>query len=232
MSATSECAGHGTIGLAATLRYLDRIAPGHHRVETPVGVVSIEVHDSGEVSVDNVASYRLAKDVTVLVPQLGPVTGDIAWGGNWFFLVSSCPLELCLENVESLTDYAWQIRGALAHDGITGASGEEIDHIEFFGPPTNPLAHSRNFVLCPGKAYDRSPCGTGTSAKLACLHADGKLREGETWRQEGILGGLLEGTIRLRDGHIYPRIKGIAFVNGESRLLIDERDPFCWGVRH
>ena len=131
------------------------------------------------------------------VDGVGPISGDVAWGGNWFFLVSEPGQTLDLANVETLTDFAWKIRQALAGQGITGANGAEIDHIELFGPPNNPAAHSRNFVLCPGKAYDRSPCGTGTSAKIACLIADGKLRPGQVWRQESIVGSSFEawGTV-------------------------------------
>jgi len=124
-----------------------------------------------------------------------------------------------------------EIRQALGAHGITGAEGREIDHIELFGPPQNAEADSRNFVLCPGKAYDRSPCGTGTSAKLACLYADGKLREGQTWRQESITGSVFEGTVKVRDGRVYPSIKGSAFVNAEADLLLDARDPLCMGIR-
>jgi 4-hydroxyproline epimerase len=178
-----------------------------------------------------VASYRAAKDVEVEVPGLGRFVGDVAWGGNWFFLVEEHGEELTLENVERLTDVTWRIRQALAASGIRGSDGGEIDHIELFGPPTTPGAHGKNFVLCPGKAYDRSPCGTGTSAKVACLVADGKLREGEIWRQESIVGSLFEGSARIVDGRVHPRIRGSAYVNAESTLLLDPEDPFAMGIR-
>jgi 4-hydroxyproline epimerase len=222
--------GHGTIGLMVTLAHLGRIGPGIHRIETPVGVVSAELEESGDVVVRNVASYRLAKDVTVSVDGFGPVTGDVAWGGNWFFLVQGSAVPIEMKNVESLTDYAWRIRKALERDGVTGADGQEIDHIELFGPPESTRAHSKNFVLCPGKSYDRSPCGTGTSAKLACLCADGKLREGKVWRQESITGSIFEGSYRVEAGLVYPLIRGSAFVDAEAELILDERDPFCWGI--
>jgi 4-hydroxyproline epimerase len=223
--------GHGTIGLMATLAHMGRIAPGERRIETPVGTVQSILHESGEVTVDNVPSYRTAKKVPVEVEGYGVVTGDVAWGGNWFFLVSDPGQEIKLENVDRLTDYAWRIRQALVRSGIAGAEGQEIDHIELFGPPSRHGADSKNFVLCPGKAYDRSPCGTGTSAKLACLAADGKLRQGETWRQESIVGSLFEGSFRGAGERILPSIKGSAYITSEATLLLDPGDPFQTGIR-
>jgi 4-hydroxyproline epimerase len=222
--------GHGTIGLVATLAYMNRIKPGEHRIETPVGVVTALLHADGEVTVHNVASYRLAANVAIDVPSYGKVYGDVAWGGNWFFLVHDHSFELSLKNVEQLTNFTWAIRQALREQGITGAGGQEIDHIELFSPSSIPSVDSKNFVLCPGKAYDRSPCGTGTSAKLACLYAGGKIREGEIWRQESIVGSIFEGTISVRDGKVYPSIKGSAFVNAEAELVLDPNDPFCRGI--
>jgi 4-hydroxyproline epimerase len=223
--------GHGTIGLMATLSFLKRIAPGDHRIETPVGTVTAILHPDGKVTVNNIASYRLASNVEVEVPGYGAVRGDVAWGGNWFFLVREHSLELSLKNIEQLTNFTWAIRQSLNRRGITGAGQQEIDHIELFGPSNSPSADSKNFVLCPGKAYDRSPCGTGTSAKLACLYADGKLREGQVWKQESIVGSIFEGSISVREGKIYPSIKGSAFVNAEAELVLDPQDPFCAGIR-
>lgn len=223
--------GHGTIGLVATLSYLKRIAPGEHRIETPVGTVTANLHPDGKVSVNNIASYRLASNVEVDVPGYGTVRGDVAWGGNWFFLVREHSLELSLKNIEQLTNFTWAIRQSLNRHGVTGAGQQEIDHIELFGPANSPSVDSKNFVLCPGKAYDRSPCGTGTSAKLACLYADGKLREGQVWKQESIVGSVFEGSISVRAGKVYPSIKGAAFVNAEAELLLDPQDPFCAGIR-
>ena len=221
--------GHGTIGLVATLSHLGRLRPGAHRIETPAGVVTATLHGSGEVSVANVPSYRTRKGAAVDVDGLGRVTGDVAWGGNWFFLVEH-PGELHLRDVAALTDRAWRIRRALARAGITGEKEVEIDHIEFFAPSSTPGVHGRNFTLCPGGAYDRSPCGTGTSAKLACLAADGKLKEGDVWRQESIVGSVFEGSVRIADGVIHPTIKGSAFVTAEATLLGDARDPFASGI--
>ena len=221
--------GHGTIGLVTTLAHLGRIALGQHRIETPVGIVTATLHPGGEVSVTNVASWRERKAVTVDVPGIGPVAGDVAWGGNWFFLMSEHGQDLSPDRVDMLTDYCWRVRQALNAQGFP-----QVDHVELFGAPVAPAADSRNFVLCPGKAYDRSPCGTGTSAKLACLAADGKLTEGAAWVQESIIGSSLQGSFRWLDraaGRIEPLITGRAFVNAESKLLLDDQDPFCYGIR-
>ncbi len=223
--------GHGTIGLAVTLAYMGRIGPGAHRFETPVGVVTATLHDSADVTIENVPSYRSRKGVTVEAPGFGSFTGDVAWGGNWFFFVHEHSELVELANVDRLTECTWAIRQALSRNGITGDNGAEIDHIELFGPPSTASARSRNFVLCPGKAYDRSPCGTGTSAKIACLAADGKLAEGETWRQESIVGSVFEASYVRQGDEVLPRIRGSAFVNSEATLLLDSRDPFEWGIR-
>jgi len=223
--------GHGTMGVAVTLAHLNRIGPGRHRLETPVGVVSFEYCGRGRVTIENVPSYRSAKDVTVDVDGVGPVVGDVAWGGNWFFLTSAHGHELTLSNVDGLTDFAWRIRQALKRQGITGDDGAEIDHIELIGPARSPEADARNFVLCPGKAYDRSPCGTGTSAKVACLIADGKLGVGEVWRQESIVGTVFEATGRLVGDRVVPQVTGSAFVTAEATLIFDPDDPFRTGIR-
>jgi 4-hydroxyproline epimerase len=223
--------GHGTIGLVATLAYMGKLRSGNHRIETPVGIVSAVLHDSGEVTVNNVASYRSAAHVGVEVPGYGKVYGDVAWGGNWFFLVGDHRMELTLGNIDKLTNFTWAIRQALHGNGIAGPDGKEIDHIELFGPSALPGVDSKNFVLCPGKAYDRSPCGTGTSAKLACLYADGKIREGQTWKQESIVGSVFEGSIKVREGKVYPSITGSAFVTAEADLILDPQDPLRMGIR-
>jgi 4-hydroxyproline epimerase len=224
--------GHGMIGLAVTLAHLGRMRPGRHRVETPVGSVDVELGQDGRVTIGNVPSYRLASGVRVEVEGRGSVTGDVAWGGNWFFITAVPDVPLVPANVEALTDLAWRMRRALASAGVTGEGGAEIDHIELVGPSPIVGIDARVFVLCPGKAYDRSPCGTGTSAKLACLHADGKLAPGQVWRQESILGSVFEARFALDgSGRVLPRITGSAFVTAESMLLLDERDPLCWGIR-
>lgn len=223
--------GHGSIGLAVTLAHLGRISPGQHILETPPGNVSLVLHDQHRVSVSNVESYRYRKDVSVKVAGIGSVTGDVAWGGNWFFLVSEHGQTLTLDNVDALTDYTWAIRKALEEQGITGRDKQLIDHVELFARADDPTrADSKNFVLCPGKAYDRSPCGTGTSAKLACLVGDGKLEPGDTWRQEGITGSIFEAQATEAGNGILPVITGEAFITSESTLIVDPDDPFRFGL--
>lgn len=221
---------HGTIGLMVTLSHLGRIELGEHRIDTPVGTVTATLHERGEVTVANVASRRTATRVGVDVPGYGTVRGDIAWGGNWFFLVSEHSFELELKCIDELTQFAWAIRQALATKGIRGEGGGEIDHIELFSPSSTSGIDSKNFVLCPGKAYDRSPCGTGTSAKLACLYAEGKLRPGGVWRQESIVGSVFEGQVRVDNGHVIPIIKGSAYITSEADFIFDPSDPFRYGI--
>ena len=221
--------GHGTIGVAVTLGHLGRIGAGRHPLETPVGMVACDYDGANTVAIENVPSYRHAKAVSVEVPGHGRVTGDVAWGGNWFFLVSEHGQQLELSRVAALTGFTQRIRQALTELHVTGADGAEIDHIELFGPPRDSANHSRNFVLCPGGAYDRSPCGTGTSAKLACLAADGKLAEGDVWRQESILGSVFEASYQRRNGQLIPRIKGTAYITSEATLLLDSVDPLSVG---
>jgi 4-hydroxyproline epimerase len=223
--------GHGTIGLVTTLAHLGKIRPGTHRIETPVGVVTAILHENGEVTVQNVASYRHRKAVGIEVEGYGAMTGDVAWGGNWFFLVENHRQELEPSNIDKLLDCTWKIRQALVHNGITGKDGMEIDHIELIAPSKKPGIHSKNFVLCPGRAYDRSPCGTGTSAKLACLVADGKFKPGDIWRQESIIGSVFEGSVQIVGSQVIPSIKGSAFITGEATLILEANDPWCHGIR-
>ncbi|MFC5697735.1 4-hydroxyproline epimerase [Pseudomonas sp. GCM10022186] len=222
--------GHGTIGLVASLAHMGRIRPGVHRIETPVGTVEATLHEDRSVSVRNVPAYRYRKDVRLEVPGIGQVVGDIAWGGNWFFLIADHGQRVAGDNLDALTAYTCAVKQALEDQGIRGEDGGEIDHIELFAEDAD--ADSRNFVLCPGKAYDRSPCGTGTSAKLACLAADGKLAAGEPWRQASIIGSQFEGRFEwLEDGRIVPTIRGRAHLSAEATLLLEDDDPFAWGIR-
>ncbi|WP_417851192.1 proline racemase family protein [Thalassoglobus sp.] len=226
-----QMCGHGTIGVAVALAYLNRVQLGRHQLDTPVGTVAFELLDTNRVTIQNVPAYRYRSDVEVHVEGLGQIRGEIAWGGNWFFLVNDHEQDLNINNVETLTKITWAIRQALTANGITGENGKEIDHVELFGPPVDPQNDSRNFVLCPGKAYDRSPCGTGTSAKLACLYADGKLAAGEIYRQESIIGSLFEGSVQEENGKVIPSITGTAYVNAETTLILDLNDPFRFGIR-
>jgi 4-hydroxyproline epimerase len=224
--------GHGTIGLAVTLAHLGRIEPGVHRIETPVGIVTAELHDRHRVTVSNVPSYRHAADVRVDVPGYGEVTGDVAWGGNWFFIVRTPDIAIDASNVERLNAFSRHVRRALAARNVRGANGAEIDHVEVYAPLSSTAKGSRNFVLCPGDAYDRSPCGTGTSAKLACLFARGELSPGETWRQESVIGTAFDATfVSAGDGRVLPRITGSAYVTAESTLIFDDDDPLRDGIR-
>jgi 4-hydroxyproline epimerase len=222
--------GHGMVGVVVTLSHLGRIGAGRHRLETPVGVVAVDFDGARQVTIANVPSWRYRNDVVVQVDGIGAIIGDIAWGGNWFFLVSEHGQSLELAYAATLTSFAWKIRLALADQKITGADGAEIDHIELFAPPRDPAAKSRNFVLCPGKAYDRSPCGTGTSAKIACLIADGKLQPGQLWRQESIVGTCFDAWAQRDGERILPFIRGSAHVTAEATLLLDDADPFRWGI--
>lgn len=223
---------HGTIGLGVTLAHMGKISAGSHRVETPVGLITLSLHDNGSVSVDNVPSYRFRSQVEVDVPGYGKVSGDIAWGGNWFFLIQDQGPSVKRENIVELTHFTSSVKEALAQQGITGDHGDEIDHIESFGPPIDPTkADSKNFVLCPGNAYDRSPCGTGTSAKLACLYADGKLAPGHVWRQAGILDSVFEGVVTpLDEFRVIPTVSGRAWISGESIYHFSADDPFRHGI--
>lgn len=221
--------GHGTIGLVVSLAHLGRIQPGVHRIETPVGTVQATLHDDRSVSVRNVPAYRYRKAVSLEMPGHGTVTGDIAWGGNWFFLIAEHGQRIAGDNLEALTAYTWAVRQALQAQSIRGEDGGEVDHIELFADDAQ--ADSRNFVLCPGKAYDRSPCGTGTSAKLACLAADGKLQPGEIWCQASVIGSQFTASYEPDGERIIPTIRGRAHLSAEATLLIENDDPFAWGIR-
>jgi len=230
--------GHGTIGVVATLAHLGRITPGEHRIETVVGTVTTTLHDDGTVTVANVPSWRHATQVGVDVPGHGVVHGDVAWGGNWFFLCSDHGLRLEASLVAELTAFASRVRDALTRQGVTGQGGAEIDHVELVGPAGDSRNDARNFVLCPGGAYDRSPCGTGTSAKLACLAADGKLKPGESWRQESVIWSVFTGhyarpAAPLPDvpaNAVLPYIHGRAFVTLDANMIFDPADAFAWGL--
>ncbi|TWU05867.1 proline racemase family protein [Stieleria varia] len=219
--------GHGMIGVVRTLIHLGRLGIGHTRIDTPVGTVGVSVNEDGSISIENVSSYRMHQDVSVNVPGLGTVVGDVAWGGNGFFLVKQPTFEISLPRVRDLQRAAADIRDAVRDAGHT-----IVDHLELFASNTPADADSQNFVLCPGLEYDRSPCGTGTSAKLACLAADGRLAPGDTWRQAGVHGSKFSAHYRWDDestGRIFPTITGRAYVTGQAQLIFDPEDPFCWG---
>lgn len=221
--------GHASIGTAVTLAHMGRIEPGTHRFETPVGVVTVDLLGPNEASITNIESYRLRKDVVLSVDGLGTITGDIAWGGNWFFITRNLPCALKQSEIPRLLDATQRIRRALWDQGWTGEGGAWIDHIILLGPTDR--ADARNFVLCPSGSYDRSPCGTGSSALLACLAEDGALRPGDEFLQESIIGS----TYRLHyqpaaAGRIVPVIRGRAWVTAESELLFCKGDPYASGI--
>jgi 4-hydroxyproline epimerase len=220
--------GHGTIGVVTTLACLGKIEPGCLTFETPAGIVRTELSQRGSVSVDNVPAWRLAKEVRVDLGEAGEVVGDIAYGGNWFFISSDHGQEIHPSRLEELDAYTLRVQQALLAQGIADVDGGEIDHIELIGPSQS--ADARNYVRCPGGEYDRSPCGTGTSAKLACLFEDGKLKEGQVFRVESIIGSVFEGSIRRNGDALIPTITGRAYVNGDTTVLLDPEDPFVWGT--
>ena len=222
--------GHGLIGVVRTLEFLGDIGAGTVRIDTPVGAVSAELHHDGRVTIENVAAYRHQADVELDVKGFGRVRGDVAYGGNWFFLVDASAMSLAMTNIRELMTFTMAIRDALDATGITGKDGSRIDHIELFGNPSRDDADSRNFVLCPGAAYDRSPCGTGTSAKMAVLYARGDLALAQPWRQESITGSLFTGWLSERDGALIPHVSGRAFITARSTLLFDDDDPFQFGI--
>jgi 4-hydroxyproline epimerase len=222
---------HGTIGVVRTLEFLGRIEPGVVRLDTPAGTVAAELHGDGAVTVANIACRCTALDVEIDVPGLGRVTGDIAYGGNWFFLTELAGMSLERDNVAALLRATIAIRAALASAGVTGDDGAPLEHIEVFGPPHRSDADARNFVLCPGAAYDRSPCGTGTSAKMAALHKRGLLPVDGRWIQESIVGSIFEGRLRAAAGEeIWPEICGRAYVTAKATLRFDSDDPYRYGL--
>ncbi len=223
--------GHGIMGVAATLKHLGLIDVGLACFETPVGLVKVAVLGDSTFQVENVPSYLYQSNVSIQVDDHGTVCGDVAWGGNWFFLTQGLDIKLEQQNVDDLSNLAAAIKHTLSTQGITGHDGAEIDHIELFGDPVCAEAHSKNFVLCPGNAYDRSPCGTGTSAKVACLAAHGLLEPGEKWVQDSIINSRFEATYRLNDDNqVVPFISGRAYVTGSSTLFMQNNDPFKYGI--
>lgn len=222
--------GHGLIGVVRTLDYLGRLAPGISRFDTPVGTVSAELAADGSVTIENVAALLHQRDVRVDVPGYGCVIGDVAYGGNWFFITHADAVPVEMSHVSELMRFTQAIQDAIRAQGITGAQGADIDHIEISAAPQRADANARNFVLCSGGEYDRSPCGTGTSAKMATLYARDELRLDEPWRQESVTGSLFTGWLTSQDGKLVPHIRGNAFITGEATLHFDPADPFRLGI--
>ena len=222
--------GHGLIGVVRTLEFLGRIESGHLEFDTPVGPVSADLATDGSVTIRNVPAFLHQRDVALEVPGIGRIAGDVAWGGNWFFLTELPTQPLELTRRAELLRVTTRIRDTLKTQGITGAAGEPVDHVELIGPPTVAGARARNFVLCPGGSYDRSPCGTGTSAKMAALHGRGHLAIGEEWVQESIVGSTFTGWLEQEGEQLIPRIRGRAFVTARATLMFDSGDPFRHGL--
>lgn len=222
---------HGMLGVGRTLAHMGRIEAGRHRVETPAGDVWITLDAGGRVEVDNVPSRQVQGGVQLQTAEHGVVTGDVAWGGNWFFLVEAHDQRVAASRIPQLTAFALDVRRSLEREGIAGDDARPIDHVEVFGPPERADADAKCFVLCPGGEYDRSPCGTGTSAKLACLHAEGRLAEGQRWRQESVIGSLFEGRVRVTDQGLVPTIAGGVWITGETTLVLEDDDPYAEGIR-
>lgn len=226
--------GHGLIGVVRTLEYLGRLHPGPATFDTPVGTVRAELGSDGAVTIHNVPARCYALDVAVDVPGIGTVKGDVSYGGNWFFITEHDLGPLSLGNVRELTRVTQAIQDAIDAQGIHGDRASldgRIDHIEVSGRATRPDGDSRNFVLCSGGEYDRSPCGTGTSARMAALHARKELAFGEEWKQESITGSLFTGWLTQGpSGELLPHVRGTAFITAESTLHFDPRDPFQFGL--
>ncbi|MEM8945285.1 MAG: proline racemase family protein [Planctomycetota bacterium] len=221
--------GHGLIGVVATLAYLGRISVGEHHFETPAGDVMAQLHPDDSVSLANVPSYRYREGVEFDVPNFGTVQGDIAYGGNWFFLTHVETWQSW--TTERLCEYASRILETLSTLKICGAEQAEIDHVEISGPPTDPnKAHSRNFVLCPGQQYDRSPCGTGTSAKVACLASAGELSPGEIYRQESVTGSIFNASFQMQGKKLIPEIRGHANILADVKIVFEESDCRRYGL--
>ncbi|MEE2883652.1 MAG: proline racemase family protein [Planctomycetota bacterium] len=222
--------GHGAIGVVKALHQLGKIDTGSCKLETPAGIIESTLHPDGEISIRNVRSYRFAADVSLTINSGTEITGDVAWGGNWFFIAESPGISIEPARIDELIELCCEIRRALQSAGVTGASGAPIDHIELHESLEEEDAGVRCFVLCPGKEWDRSPCGTGTSATLACLHARGQLAEGDSWTQVGPLGTRFSSSYIADGTAIYPTIRGNAYISGEGWLHFDEDDPFRYGI--
>ena len=223
--------GHGTVGLVVTLAHLGRIGIGSHKIETPVGIIEAHLSDHNTVSITNIESRRTRKAVEVEVEELGVVTGDVAYGGNWFFIVEPSPIPIGVGNIRALTDAAIAIRSATIAQGVVGDNGQLMDHVIFQGPSSDDKIHSRNFVLCPDDAYDRSPCGTGSSARLACLAADSRLEPGQEITQESVIGSSYRLSYQKSPtGGVIPKIVGRAHIMAESTLFFHKDDPFKNGI--
>ena len=225
-----DMCGHATIGLAVTLGARGIIEPGDFRLESPAGVVGVTWHGGGEASFECVPPRRIAQNLALACDDGSRVTGDVATSGLWCYLCRDHGLPVEPTAIPALTARAWSIRRALEARGLSGDGGEVIDHVVLLGPPRDPGNDGRAFVLCPDGAFDRSPCGTGTSALVGCLFEDGILTAGRTWRQESVLGGVYEASIRRERDILVPTVRGRAWLTAETTLHFAGDDPYRTGL--
>ena len=225
-----DMCGHATIGLAVTLGARGIIEPGDFRLESPAGVVGVTWHGGGEAAFECVPPRRIAQNLALACDDGSQVTGDVATSGLWFYLCRDHGILVEPTAIPALTARAWSIRRALEARGISGDGGEVIDHVVLLGPPRDPGNDGRAFVLCPDGAFDRSPCGTGTSALVGCLFEDGILTAGRTWRQESVLGGVYEASIRRERDILVPTVRGRAWLTAETTLHFAGDDPYRTGL--
>ncbi|MEM7245526.1 MAG: proline racemase family protein [Acidobacteriota bacterium] len=222
--------GHGLIGVVETLAWLGRLPEGEVVIDTAVGPVGARRLDDGSVRFENVPARAERLDLELEVDGVGRLRGDLAWGGNWFFLTTVPGLELVPSELPRLLEVSAAIRRALDDLRPLGDEGV-VDHVELVSASPDSEVNARNFVLCPGGEWDRSPCGTGTSAKLAVLHARGELALGESWVQESLVGGRFVGRLdEDADGRLIPTLQGRAHVVARSTLCFSPEDPFRHGL--
>ncbi|MBO3699410.1 4-hydroxyproline epimerase [Roseivirga sp. E12] len=250
---TSGClpmCGHGTIGTVTIMLEEGLVTPktpGKLRLETPAGLVLIDYTQNGKkisaVKLTNVPAYLAAEGIEVVCPDLGKLTVDVAYGGNYYAIIDP------QENYQDMANYtASQLIGwsKTLRDNLNAAHTFKhpendtiggLSHILWTGAPTQDGSTARNAVFYGDKAIDRSPCGTGTSARMAQWAAKGKLKKGDRFIHESIIGsqfiGRVEDTVKLGDfDAIIPSIEGWAKITGYNTILIDEEDdPYAHGFQ-
>ncbi|RWP63420.1 MAG: 4-hydroxyproline epimerase [Mesorhizobium sp.] len=247
---TSGClpmCGHGTIGtvtMAIEHGLVKPKTPGLLRLDTPAGLVTAEYKQVGdyveEVRITNVPSFLHAEGLTVECPQLGEISVDVAYGGNFYAIVEPQKTYRDMADHSAGDLIAWSPvvrqrlneKYAFVHPENPGI--DRLSHILWTGAPTDSQADARNAVFYGDKAIDRSPCGTGTSARMAQLHAKGKLGTGDEFVHESIIGSLFKGRVEKEvtvagKPAIIPSIGGWARMTGLNTIFIDDRDPFAHG---
>lgn len=249
---TSGClpmCGHGTIGtvtIAIEQGLITPKVPGRLRLETPAGLVLVTYQQSGNkvewVKLTNVKSYLAAANLTIDCPELGELTFDVAYGGNFYAIVDEQPHFSGIQHYTAGDLIRWsQIIRNKINDKYTFVHPENdtirgLSHMLWTGAPIDPKATARNAVFYGDKAIDRSPCGTGTSARMAQWHAKGLLKPGDAFVHESYIGsqfiGRIEEETTIGDSPaIVPSIQGWARVTGFNTILIDEEDPYAYGFQ-